>query len=53
MIPDVCQENHNAAAAAVSIVRAVTGELLGSWAGLFARVESRRLAADVPDSKRI
>ncbi|GAB4006606.1 IS701 family transposase [Glycomyces albus] len=30
----------------MSIVREVTAELLGSCAGLFARVESRRLAAD-------
>ena len=34
------------AAAAVSIVGEVTAELLGSCAGLFARIESRRLAAD-------
>ncbi|GAA2147354.1 transposase [Glycomyces algeriensis] len=34
------------AATAVSIVGEVTAELLGSCAGLFARIESRRLAAD-------
>lgn len=34
------------AAAAVSIVQAVTAELLGECAVRFARVESRRLAAD-------
>ncbi len=39
------QENLTATAA-VSIVGAVTAELLGECAGLFARVESPRLAAD-------
>jgi SRSO17 transposase len=45
IIQVVRQEKTMTAAAAVSIVREVTGEVLGSCAGLFARVESRRLAA--------
>jgi SRSO17 transposase len=45
MLVVVTQQN-SAAAAAVRITRDVTGTLLGSCADLFARVESRRLAAD-------
>lgn len=40
------QEKKTTAAAAVSIVAETTAELLGLCAGLFARVESRRLASD-------
>jgi SRSO17 transposase len=46
IIQVVTQEKTITAAAAVSIVREVTAELLGSCADRFARVESRRLAAD-------
>lgn len=42
----VCQEHRDAAAAVMSLVRAVTAELMGECTRLFARVESGQLAPD-------